>query len=73
MSLPKLTLHTSQQAVGIILIGSFGTWFIFARRTFQGPLQHVIEEGIVPVSELEPTVTKDKKEGVDGLMAVKSA
>lgn len=67
------TLNYTAVAVGIILFGSVGSWFAFARKRFKGPMVHVIQAGIVvPSDELEQTITIDKKNDI-GATTVNSA
>lgn len=40
------TLNYTPVAVGIVAIWAFGTWFLWARRWFKGPIRHIAAEAV---------------------------
>ncbi|KKK23482.1 hypothetical protein P175DRAFT_0432296 [Aspergillus ochraceoroseus IBT 24754] len=58
------TLNYTPVAVGIVLVGTLGTWFLWAHRWFQGPMRQIeLETAGVPIEEqavLEQTTVVEK-------------
>lgn len=38
------TLNYTPAAVGIVVVWAFGTWFLWARRWFTGPIRQIMAE-----------------------------
>ncbi|CDZ98304.1 apc amino acid permease [Phaffia rhodozyma] len=58
------TLNYTPVAVGIIFVGALSSWFSFAKSNFKGPLNELIQEGIIPSYTLDSEARTDEKPDV---------
>ena len=55
------TLNYTPVAVGIVAVWAFGSWFLWARRWFTGPIRQIEEERAgVPVGDPGEMVRKER-------------
>ncbi|MCJ1313203.1 hypothetical protein MMC25_006880 [Agyrium rufum] len=60
------TLNYTPVAVGIIMLYAFGSWFIWARRWFKGPVRQIeLERNGVDVMDPEAVAEAERTKGID--------
>ena len=59
------TLNYTPVAVGIVALWAFGSWFLWARRWFTGPIRQIEEEALgVPIGDPAMTVKMEEELGI---------